>query len=157
METEPQHPSDQPLGAADQMEQSRRWEPGLHLDAWTGLNPAILGVKLRVLSDRGCRVTADRGHFENQSPILSAEAKTDPVLGTRTDTEPVVRALETTSGGRRNRVSGIPLVVQWLRHCSPNTGGQGLIPGQGTGSLTLQPRVYMTQLKKLACLNKDVA
>ncbi|TEA30634.1 hypothetical protein DBR06_SOUSAS4110079, partial [Sousa chinensis] len=32
------------------------------------------------------------------------------------------------------------LVVQWLRLCSPNAGGPGSIPGQGT-------RSHMPQLK----------
>ena len=29
---------------------------------------------------------------------------------------------------------GTSLVAHWLRLCSPNAGGLGLIPGQGTGS-----------------------
>ena len=32
------------------------------------------------------------------------------------------------------------LVVQWVRLCTPNAGGQGSIPGQGT-------RSHMPQLK----------
>ena len=32
----------------------------------------------------------------------------------------------------------ISLVVQWLRLCSPNAGGPGLILGQGTRSHMLQ-------------------
>ena len=43
MEAEPQHPSDQPLGAANQTEQSRRWEPGLHPDARTRAEPCHSG------------------------------------------------------------------------------------------------------------------
>ncbi|TEA31919.1 hypothetical protein DBR06_SOUSAS8310169, partial [Sousa chinensis] len=35
------------------------------------------------------------------------------------------------------------LVVQWLRLHAPNTGGPGLIPGQGTRSRMLQLRVRM--------------
>ena len=31
-------------------------------------------------------------------------------------------------------------MVQWLRLCAPNTGGMGLIPGQGTGELSCPPR-----------------
>ena len=38
-------------------------------------------------------------------------------------------------------------VVQWLRKCSPNAGGPGLIPGQGTRSQMPQLRVPMRQLK----------
>ena len=30
---------------------------------------------------------------------------------------------------------GTSLGVQWLRLCAPNSGGLGLIPGQGTRSL----------------------
>ena len=33
------------------------------------------------------------------------------------------------------------LVVQWLRLCTPNAGGLGLIPGQRTRSHMLQLRV----------------
>ena len=32
------------------------------------------------------------------------------------------------------RNEGTSLVAQWLRHCTPNAGGPGLIPGQGTRS-----------------------
>ena len=39
------------------------------------------------------------------------------------------------------------LVVQGLRLQVPNAGGPGLIPGQGTRSHLLQPRLPMTQLK----------
>ena len=35
---------------------------------------------------------------------------------------------------------GTYLVVQWLRLCTPNAGGLGSIPGQGT-------RSHMAQLK----------
>ena len=38
--------------------------------------------------------------------------------------------------------SGTSLVVQWLRLCTPNAGGPGSIPGQGT-------RSHMPQLKIL--------
>ena len=38
-------------------------------------------------------------------------------------------------------------VVQWLRLCTPNAGGRGSIPGQGT-------RVHMLQLKEPVCLNQ---
>ena len=31
---------------------------------------------------------------------------------------------------------GTSLVVQWVRLCTPNAGGLGLIPGQGTRSCT---------------------
>ena len=39
------------------------------------------------------------------------------------------------------------LVVQGLRLQVPNAGGPGLIPGQGTRSRMLQPRLPMTQPK----------
>ena len=44
--------------------------------------------------------------------------------------------------------TGISLVVQWLRLCSPNAGGLGLIPGQGTRSHRLQLRVLTSQLNR---------
>ena len=40
-----------------------------------------------------------------------------------------------------------PLVVQWLRLQAPNAGCLDLIPGLGTRSHILQPRVHMPQLK----------
>ena len=33
-----------------------------------------------------------------------------------------------------NPLLGTSLVVQWLRLCTPNAGGLGSIPGQGTRS-----------------------
>ncbi|TEA26436.1 hypothetical protein DBR06_SOUSAS11310016, partial [Sousa chinensis] len=41
------------------------------------------------------------------------------------------------------------LGAQWLRLCAPNTGGPGLIPGQGTRSRMTQLRACMPQLKIL--------
>ena len=38
---------------------------------------------------------------------------------------------------------GTLLVVQWLRLCTPNTGGPSSIPGQGTRSHMPQHRVQM--------------
>ena len=35
------------------------------------------------------------------------------------------------------------LVIQWLRFSSPNAGGQGSIPSQGTRSHMPQPRCHM--------------
>ena len=56
------------------------------------------------------------------------------------------------------------LVVLWLRPCTPNAGGPGSIPGQGTRSHMPQPRVRMPQVKILpattknpACHNQDPA
>ena len=37
--------------------------------------------------------------------------------------------------------------VQWLRLCTPNAGGLGSIPGQGTRSHMLQRRIRALQLK----------
>ena len=51
-------------------------------------------------------------------------------------------------------LSGISLVVQWLRLCTPNAGGPGLIPGQGTRSHMLQLRAHMLQLKILCAAIK---
>ena len=39
--------------------------------------------------------------------------------------------------------------AQWLRLCAPNTGGPGLIPGQGTRARMTQLRACMPQLKIL--------
>ena len=39
-------------------------------------------------------------------------------------------------------------MVQWLRFCTPNAGGLGSIPGQGTRPHMLQLRVHMAQLEK---------
>ena len=36
----------------------------------------------------------------------------------------------------KNRSPGTCLMVQWLRLCTPNAGGLGSIPGQGTRSHT---------------------
>ena len=44
---------------------------------------------------------------------------------------------------------GTSLVVQWLRLWAPSEGDLGLIPGQRTGSHTLQLRVCVLQLKIL--------
>ena len=41
--------------------------------------------------------------------------------------------------------SGPSLVVQWLRLLASNAGGLESIPGQGTRSRMLQPRVLMQQ------------
>ncbi|TEA41477.1 hypothetical protein DBR06_SOUSAS27010023, partial [Sousa chinensis] len=47
------------------------------------------------------------------------------------------------------------LVVQWLRLCTPNAGGLGLISGQGTRSHMPQLRVPMPQVKILHATTKD--
>ena len=52
-------------------------------------------------------------------------------------------------------LSGISLVIQWLRLCTPNAGGPGLIPGQGTRSHMLQLRVHMLRLKILHAATKN--
>ena len=39
------------------------------------------------------------------------------------------------------------LVVQWLIFCPPLAGGLGSIPGQGTRSHMLQPRVHRPKTK----------
>ena len=41
--------------------------------------------------------------------------------------------------------TGTSLVVLWLRLHTPNAGGLGLIPGQGTRPHMLQLRVHMPQ------------
>ena len=45
-------------------------------------------------------------------------------------------------GSSRMASQGTSLVIQWLRLCTPNTGGLGSIPGQGT-------RSHKPQLKSL--------
>ena len=51
---------------------------------------------------------------------------------------------------------GNSLVVQWLRPCSPNVGGLGLIPGQGTRSHCMPKlRVHMPQPNVLHATTKD--
>ena len=47
----------------------------------------------------------------------------------------------------KNPGAGTSLVVRWLRLRSPNAGGQGLIPSQGTRSHMPQLTVCMSQLK----------
>ena len=42
---------------------------------------------------------------------------------------------------------GTSLVVQWLRLCAPNAGGQGLIPGQGTRSHVSQLKILHATVK----------
>ena len=44
---------------------------------------------------------------------------------------------------------GTSLVVQWLTIFTPNAGGPGSIPGQGTRYHVLQLRVHMLKLKIL--------
>ena len=50
----------------------------------------------------------------------------------------------------RQILLGTSLVVQWLRLHTPNAGGPGLIPGQGSRSHILQLRVHMLQLRPSA-------
>ena len=45
-------------------------------------------------------------------------------------------------------------VVRWLRLCTPNSGGLGSIPGQGTRSHMLQLRIRALQLKILRAATK---
>ena len=50
---------------------------------------------------------------------------------------------------------GTSLVVQWLKLCTPNAGGPGSIPGQGTRPHIKQIRVCMPQLR-LVQSNKEI-
>ena len=50
---------------------------------------------------------------------------------------------------------GTCLVVQWLSLCTPNAGGPGSIPGQGTRPHVKQIRVCMPQLR-LVQSNKEI-
>ena len=45
-------------------------------------------------------------------------------------------------------------MLQWLTLHTPNAGGPGLIPGQGTRSHMLQLRIPMPQLKILHVATK---
>ena len=45
-------------------------------------------------------------------------------------------------------------MVQWLRLCTPNAVGVGLIPAQGTRSHMLKLRVLTPQLKILRATTK---
>ena len=47
----------------------------------------------------------------------------------------------------QNFTRQVKLMVQWLRLCTPNAVGPGLIPRQGTKSQMLQVRVHREQLK----------
>ena len=51
-----------------------------------------------------------------------------------------VRALRISNEG------GTSLVFQWLRLCTPNSGGPGSIPARGRKSHMLQLSIYMPQL-----------
>ena len=53
------------------------------------------------------------------------------------------------SGRRKRKRRGTSLVVQWLRLNTTNSGGPGLIPGQGTRSHMWQLRVGMPPLQDL--------
>ena len=54
-----------------------------------------------------------------------------------------------------NRITGISLVVQWLKTLYYNAGGPGSTPGQGTRSHMLQlKRPCMPQLK-IPCATTD--
>ena len=46
------------------------------------------------------------------------------------------------------------MVVQWLERLVLNAGGSGSIPGHGTRSDILQPRVCMPQLKTQSATTK---
>ena len=41
------------------------------------------------------------------------------------------------------------LAVQWLRHCAPNAGGPGSIPGQETRSHMLQLKILHAAAKQI--------
>ena len=47
----------------------------------------------------------------------------------------------------QNMLLGTSLVTQWLRLCTPNAGGSGLVPGQGTRSHMQKLRVCILQLQ----------
>ena len=46
-----------------------------------------------------------------------------------------------------NLTRGTSVVVQWLRLCTPNAQGQGLIPGQGTRSHRLPLKILQALTK----------
>ena len=52
---------------------------------------------------------------------------------------------------------GTSLVIPWLRFCTFNAGGPGLIPGWGIRSHMLQIKVRMRQGRlKILCYNQDL-
>ena len=52
---------------------------------------------------------------------------------------------------------GNSLVVQWLKLHTPNAGGPGSIPGQGTRSRMPQVKILHATTKNPACHNQDPA
>ena len=52
---------------------------------------------------------------------------------------------------------GTSPVVQWLRLRTPNAGGPGLIPGQGTRSRIPQLKILSAATKDPALCNEDPA
>ena len=51
--------------------------------------------------------------------------------------------------------TGTSLMVQWLRLHTPNAGGPGLIPGQGTRSHMPRLKILHATTKDPPCHNKD--
>ena len=56
----------------------------------------------------------------------------------------------------KNCAGGTSLVVQWLRLCTPNSGGLGLIPDLGARSHMPQLRACMPHLKK-SCTPQQIS
>ena len=46
-----------------------------------------------------------------------------------------------------NKILGTSLLVQWLRLCASKAGGQGTIPGRGTGSCMPQLGAFTPRLR----------
>ena len=75
------------------------------------------------------------------SPLPLCSSHAEPLL-------PPIRALKfSITCHSQKSVTGIFLVVQWLRVHVPNAGDMGSIPGQGTRSHVLQLRVCLLQRK----------
>ena len=61
--------------------------------------------------------------------------------------EPISKSLRNSLKKKKTGMSGVFLVVKWLRLCTPKVVGPGSISGQGTRSHMLQLRVCVPQLK----------
>ena len=81
-----------------------------------------------------------------RSPQILSDPKAVTVIAYGEEIIPH-RHRESRNGGKsKSARNGTSLVVQGLRLCTPNAGGLGLIPGQGTRSPMPQLKVCMLQL-----------
>ena len=71
-------------------------------------------------------------------PTLHAISSPGTSLRVSTTWGPFLRWFQPCNHTNKVNNCGNHLVVRWLRPCTPNAGGLGLIPGQGTRSHVLQ-------------------